>query len=347
MERSTDLRQLRYFLAVADAGQLTAAAAVLGIRQPPLSQQIAALERQLGLRLFDRHAKGVTLTEGGRLVAADARRLLDEFAAMRSRVDAVARGQRGVLQLAFTSSAAAHAFTPQALRACRRRHPAIEWLVSESNAADITAGVADGRLHCGFLRAPVAWPEGVLMRTLLREPMVAAIPLDHRLAGRRTIALSDLHEQPLILVRRPGAPGLYANLLDRCLEAGARPRVVAEVERMMTGLNLAAAGVGLTVVPASMKGALGGALVYRDFVRGVDLDAPLTLLYRADRHEGALASFVALVGELSAAMPGAPAREEVRRAAGARARRARGRDAATPFDDADDAAGAAWCRVSR
>ena len=78
MKDTTDLRQLRYFLAVADAGQLTAAAAALGIQQPPLSQQIAGLERQLGLRLFDRHAKGVTLTEGGRLVAAEARRLLVE-----------------------------------------------------------------------------------------------------------------------------------------------------------------------------------------------------------------------------------------------------------------------------
>jgi DNA-binding transcriptional LysR family regulator len=321
MERTMDLRQLRYFLAVADAGQLTAAAARLGIQQPPLSQQIAALERQLGMRLFDRHAKGVTLTEGGRLFATEARRLLDDFAAMRSRVDAVARGQRGVLQVAFTSSAAAHAFTPQALRACRQRHPAIEWVVSESNAAEITEGVASGRLHCGFLRVPVAWPEGVQMRTLLREPVVAAIPLDHPLAGRRTIALPDLHGQPLILVRRPGAPGLYANLLERCREAGAVPRVVAEVERMMTSLNLVAAGVGLTVVPASMKGAHGDTLVYRDLARGVGLDAPLTLLYRTDRQEGALASFVALVGELSAGTPGALSRDRAARPATVRIRR--------------------------
>jgi DNA-binding transcriptional LysR family regulator len=303
MERTIELRQLRYFVAVADAGQLTAAALHLGIQQPPLSQQIAALERQLGLRLFDRHAKGVTLTDGGRLFAIEARRLLDDFSAMQSRLGALARGQRGVLQVAFTSSAAAHAFTPRALRACRQRYPAIEWVVSESNAAEITDGVASGRLHCGFVRAPVAWPEGVLMRTLLREPVVAALPLDHPLAGRRTISPRDLHGQPLILVRRPGAPGLYANLLECCRQAGAEPRVVAEVERMMTSLNLAAAGVGLTVVPASMKGAHGHALAYRALDPGAGLDAPLTLLYRADRHEGALASFVALVAELSAGPP--------------------------------------------
>jgi DNA-binding transcriptional LysR family regulator len=324
MERTMDLRQLRYFLAVADAGQLTAAASVLGIQQPPLSQQIAALERQLGMRLFDRHAKGVALTEGGRAFALEARRLLADFAAMQSRVDALARGQRGVLQVAFTSSAAAHAFTPQALRACRQRYPGIEWVVSESNAAEITEGVASGRLHCGFLRVPVARPEGVLMHTLLHEPVVAAVPLDHPLAGQPTIEVRDLHEQPLILVRRPGAPGLYANLLERCREAGARPRVVAEVERMMTSLNLVAAGVGLTVVPASMKGAHAQALVYRDLARGAGLDAPLTLLYRADRQHGALASFVALVGELSVELAsqrsGRPGAARRRRATAVRGR---------------------------
>jgi len=294
-----DLRQLRYFLAVADAGQLTAAAARLGIQQPPLSQQVAALEHQLGMRLFDRHPKGMRLTDAGRVLAQEARRLVDDFEAMQARVEALARGQRGVLQVAFTSSAAAHAFTPQTLRACRKRYPAIEWVVSECNAAEITDGVSTGRFHCGFVRVPVARPEGVLALTLLREPVVVALPLDHPLAERRTVRLHDLHEQPLILVRRPGAPGLYANLLEACHAAGAVPRVVAEVERMMTSLNLVAAGVGLTVVPASMKGAHDKAIVYRDLLGPTQLDAPLTLLYRADRHQGALASFVALVGELA------------------------------------------------
>lgn len=294
-----DLRQLRYFLAVADAGQLTAAAAHLGIQQPPLSQQIAALEQRLGMRLFDRHPKGVTLTDGGRLLALEARPLLAEFEAMQARLGAAARGERGVLQVAFTSSAAAHSFTPQTMRACRQRYPDISLAVSEGSAADITAGVASGGLHCGFVRVPVASPQGVSMRALLSEPVVAALPIDHGLAQRRTVRLQDLHDQPLILVRRPGAPGLYANLLDRCSQVGVAPRVVAEVERMMTGLNLVAAGMGLTVVPTSMKGTHEGSIAYRDLPRSAQLDAPLTLLYRADRHHGALASFVTLIADLA------------------------------------------------
>jgi DNA-binding transcriptional LysR family regulator len=244
----------------------------------------------------------VTLTDGGRVFEQEVRRLVADFDAMQSRVSALARGHSGVLQVAFTSSAAAHSFTPQALRACRKRYPQIEWVVSENNAAQITEGVASGKLQCGFVRVPVARPEGVVMHTLLREPVVVALPIGHPLSERRTIRLKDFDGQPLILVRRPGAPGLYANLLDACKEAGAVPRVLAEVERMMTSLNLVAAGAGLTVVPASMKGTHEQAIIYRDLPRGVKLDAPLTLLYRADRNQGALANFVALVVELSLEM---------------------------------------------
>jgi DNA-binding transcriptional LysR family regulator len=296
-----DLRHLRYFLAVADAGQMTAAAAALGLQQPPLSQQIRALEGELGLRLFERHPKGMALTDAGRSFEADARRLVEAADALQRRMKALAAGEQGRLQLAFTSSAAAHAFTPRALRECRRRHPGIDWTIAERNAAEITEAVADGRLHCGLLRAQVAEPPDVVHRELLREPVVVALPSDHALARRARIAPEDLHDEPLILVRRPGAPGLYANLLALCHARGAVPRVVAEVERMMGNLNLVAAGVGLSIVPASMQHVHTDVVAYRPFARGVHLHAPLTVVYRADRLDGALRTFVELLAELAAA----------------------------------------------
>ncbi len=311
-----DLRQLRYFLKAAETGQLTAAADALGIQQPPLSQQIQALERELGMRLFDRHPKGVRLTDGGQVLAREARRLLADFDAMSLRVAAVARGEQGVLQVGFTTSAVAHAFTPLALRACRERYPGITCVVSELNAADITAAVASERLHCGFVRVPVARPEGVAVATLLSEPVVVALPVDHPLAGRGVIRLRDFDDEAVILVRRPGAPGLYANLLARCAEAGSSPRVVAEVERMMTGLNLVAAGVGLTVVPASMVGVHPQAVVYRPLPRSARLEAPLSLLHRVDRHEGALRSFVTLVTGLASRFRTPRSRRSTARPAG-------------------------------
>lgn len=296
-----DIRHLRYFLAVADAGQMTAAAAALGLQQPPLSQQIRALEDGLGLRLFERHPKGMALTDAGHSFEADARRLVEAADALQRRMKALAAGEQGRLQLAFTSSAAAHAFTPRALRECRRRHPGIDWTIAERNAAEITEAVADGRLHCGLLRAQVAAPADVVHSELLREPVVVALPSDHALARRARIAPEDLHDEPLILVRRPGAPGLYANLLALCHARGSVPRVVAEVERMMSNLNLVAAGVGLSIVPASMQHVHTDVVAYRPLARGVHLHAPLTVVYRADRLNGALRTFVELLAGLAAA----------------------------------------------
>ena len=311
-----ELRHLRYFVAVAEMGHMTRAAAALGIQQPPLSQQIKALERELGLQLLHRHPKGVTLSDGGRLLLAEARRLLADVEAMTSRMGRIARGVEGVLAVGFTSSAAAHAFTPKALRACRHRFPGIELELSEANAAELTEAVAAGRLHCGFLRVPVSQPAGVVLEPLLQEPAIVAIPVDHALARPRKadapIALRDLHGERLILVRRPGAPGLYANLLALCAAHGVEPSVVAEVDRMMTNLNLVASGVGLSVVPASMRGVHADAIVYRPLPRDAALDAPLTLAFRADRCVGPTATLVALAREIARDEAG-PQRPRARR----------------------------------
>lgn len=299
-----ELRHLRYFAAVADAGHITRAAEQLGIQQPPLSQQIRALESELGLALFVRHPKGVALTDAGRQLRREAARLLDDFEAMRERMAAFAQGRRGRLAVGFTSSAAAHAFTPEALRLCRSRHAEIELVVSENNAAEITEAVAARRLHCGFLRVPVACPRGVVLEPLLQESTVLALPSDHHLAQAPSaettpVSLKQLHGEKLILVRRPGAPGLYANLLAACARQRVQVEVVAEVERMMTNLNLVAAGAGISVVPASMHGVHRQAIVYRPLAASMELGAPITLAYLGADLQGPLATFVGLVREVA------------------------------------------------
>ncbi|MBX3586855.1 MAG: LysR family transcriptional regulator [Ramlibacter sp.] len=293
-----ELRHLRYFLAVAETGHMTRAAETLGIQQPPLSLQIKALEKELGVTLFQRHPKGVALTEAGRLFRTEAQRLIDDVAAMTRRMARVARGEVGQLSVGFTSSAAAHRFTPEALRACRRSHPGVVLSLSEDNAADITEAVASARLHCGLIRVPVSRPAGLVFETLLREPVVVAVPRDHALArrpgARKPVALSELRQDPFILVRRPGAPGLYANLLALCEEQGFQAQVLGEVGRMGTSLNLVAAGAGVAVVPASMQGQHPHAVVYLPLLESARLDAPLTLVYREADCAGAVAGFLVI-----------------------------------------------------
>ena len=290
-----EIRHLRYFLAVAEAGHMTRAAERLGIQQPPLSQQIKALEKSLGMALFHRHPKGVALSDAGRLFEMEARRLVDDMAAMEQRMARVARGELGVLNVGFTSSAAAHTFTPEALRACRRAWPGIALSIREDHAAGITEAVAAGRLHCGLIRVPVSQPEGLTFEVLLREPVLVALPGDHALATRKTaraVSLAELRDEGFILVRQPGAPGLYANLLALCEAQGFRPRIAAEVERMVTSLNLVAAGAGIAVVPASMRGLHPHAVVYLPLADGTPLDAPLTLVYRTADAVGPAAHFL-------------------------------------------------------
>ncbi len=296
-----ELRHLRYFQAVADHGHMTRAAAELGIQQPPLSQQIRGLETELGLALFTRHPKGVSLTDAGRLFQVDARRILGDVAALQRRMAQVAGGLQGELSVGFTSSAAAHRFTPEALRACRAQYPDIALVLGEDNAAGLIDAVAASRLDCGLLRVPVAQPPGLVFEPLLSEGVMVALPLDHRLAAdpAREVSVDDLRGEGLILVRRPGAPGLYANLLRLCEQAGFAPRIAAEVDRMMTNLNLVAAGAGVSVVPMSMAGTHAHAIAYRPLAGAGSLDAPLTLVHRGDVNPGPTATFIALLRRLA------------------------------------------------
>lgn len=300
-----ELRHLRYFVAVAEAGHMTRAAERLGLQQPPLSRQIRQLEQRLGAPLFTRHARGVTPTALGRQFLKEARHVLDAAAAMEQRMTRLAAGLRGLLAVGFTSSAAAHAFTPRVLRACRREHPEIELAIAQHNAAELIEAVDAGRLHFAFLRLPVARPAGLTFETLLSESMVLALPIDHALASRygvdEVVPWPALQGQPLILVRRPGALGLYGELLGLLERLGVAVQVQAEVDRMMTNLNLVAAGAGLSVVPASMQSAQAHSVAYRRLPSAPALQAPITLVFRDDAQPLAKAGFLDLVRRSAAA----------------------------------------------
>ncbi|WP_454721278.1 MULTISPECIES: LysR family transcriptional regulator [Cupriavidus] len=301
-----ELRHLRYFLTVAETGHITRAAEQLGIQQPPLSQQLKALETELGVILFERQPRGVVLTAAGRALRAD---VLDIFARLeqaRQRMQRMARGEEGTLSVGFTSSAAAHKLTPEVLRACRRQHPGITLKLRESNAAEVTEQLASGNLDVALLRAPVERPAGLRFDLLLEEEMVIALPLDHPLLRQRgtaaqgPVSLRALAADDFILVRRPGAPGMYGDLLNVCEQLGFTPRIGMEVERMLSNLNLVAAGAGVSVVPASMAGLNPHGVAYLPMQETDRLRAPLTLVYRENDDDPACAALVALTHRTAA-----------------------------------------------
>lgn len=300
-----DINRLRCFVTVAETGHVTRAAALLGMQQPPLSQKLQALEHELGVRLLDRHAKGVTPTAAGRELLAGARPLLALAARLEERMRRVAAGRAGALAVAFTTSAAAHAFTPRVLRECRATEPEVDLRITEANAAEIIEAVAARRVQVGLLRVPVARPEGVCFEPLFSEPSVLALPVGHPIARQykpaAVVPLEALEGERLILVRRPGAPGLYANLLARLGQLGVAVEVAAEVERMLSNINLVASGSGVSIVPASMRGAHPQSVVYRALPPDPAFAAPVTLVWHRDDGDALTQRFIALVRRMAAA----------------------------------------------
>lgn len=281
-----ELRHLRYFVVVADEGHFTRAAERLGIQQPPLSQQIRALESELGFALFRRHPKGASLTTGGAVFLKEAKAILASVSDGAARALRAASGTEGSLSIGFTSSAAAHPLIPRIVRAYRAAWPSVSLDFREGNAAELT-DAAGSDLDVAFLRQPVGHPPGLVFRQLLKEEMLLVLPTGHPVLKQRAgrgmpvIALAELRDEQFILVRRRGAPGMYSDLVEACERAGFTPHIAVEVDRMLTNISLVAAGAGVSAVPASMRGFHEGSVVYcRIANAGNELAAPLTMVYR-------------------------------------------------------------------
>jgi DNA-binding transcriptional LysR family regulator len=244
-----ELRHLRYFLVVAEERHITRAAARLGLQQPPLSQQIHALEKELGIKLFTRLPRGVELTPAGEGFLEDARALLSGVERATVRARAAAMGQRGRISIGLTTSASLHPGVTRTLRAYADGHTAVSLDLHASSAAGLTEALLREEVQVAIIRAAVARPADLIFEKLAQENMLIALPAKHHLVKRRAsgahapISLRALAGERLILVRRRAAPGMYGNVVDACHKAGFEPLVVAEVEQMLTGINLVAAGV--------------------------------------------------------------------------------------------------------
>ena len=316
-----ELRHLRYFLAVAEHRSFTRAAGALGIQQPPLSQQVRDLERELGYVLFRRLPRGVELTEGGAVFRDEASDILAAVSRGVARGAQAAQGTAGRLTLGFTSSAVTHRLAPELIRRYREAHPAVAREVVEGNAAQLTEAVAAGRLDIAFIRRPVSEQSAIAYHEVAVEKLLVALPARHPVAerarsrGASHVRLRDLAGEAFILVRRPGAPGMYGDLIEACHRVGFAPRVVAEVDQMLTNITLVAAGVGVSVVPASMADIHRDAVFYAAAKDAPELAAPLNLATRIGEASPVVAGFVRFARELAGAARG-PSRS--RPASGAR-----------------------------
>ena len=300
-----ELRHLRYFLAVAEERHITRAAARLGLKQPPLSQQIHALEKELGIKLFTRLPRGVALTPAGQGFLEDARALLSGVERAASRARASAMGQPDRISIGLTTSAALHPGVTRALRAYADTHTAVSLDLHANSAAGLTEALLREEVQVAIIRAVVARPADLVFEKLAQENMLIALPAEHHLVKRRAsgahapISLRALARERFILVRRHAAPGMYSNVVDACQRAGFAPLVVAEVEHMLTAINLIAAGVGISLVPASIREIRQRGIVYCPVLDAPSLVAPLTLIYRRGQAQSIVTDFIKLSRKLT------------------------------------------------
>jgi DNA-binding transcriptional LysR family regulator len=257
-----ELRQLRYFVAVAEELHFRRAAERLHISQPPLSQQIRALEVELGFALLVRTRRRVELTAAGEAFLRDARTLLAELDGAVARARRIDAGQTGRLRISFVGSAL-FSIIPGTVERFRAARPGVEIGLRERPTVDQLRAVRAGGSDVGLVRPPIEHDGELRVQTVLRERTVAALPAAHPLAALRRVPLRRLAAEPLVLFPRAQAPGFHDLLIDSLAGAPAAPRVIQYAPEMLTIIGLVAAGTGVSLVPASVRRLALDGVTYR------------------------------------------------------------------------------------
>jgi DNA-binding transcriptional LysR family regulator len=252
-----EMQQLRYFVAVADAGKVTAAARDLHVAQPSVSKQLRKLETELGAPLFERGKTGVALTAAGQILLPWAKRVLTDLEGARSDVAGLASLERGRLSIGATPSLST-VLLPRVLAAFHSEHPGITLNVLEAGSGDLVERLAMGGLDLALVILPVPREELFDTTPLLREELVLAVAKRHPLAQRKSVRVSELRGVPLVMFRE--GYDLRSATIAACEQAGFHPTFAIEGAEMDGVLRMAAAGVGVAVVPR-MVVEKGGPLV--------------------------------------------------------------------------------------
>lgn len=293
-----DTRKLTAFVAVAEELHFGHAAKRLHISQPPLSLLIRNLEAELGARLFQRTSRKVELTAPGRVLLEEARTVLASVERAARRTSEAGHGITGTLTIGFITPMI-YAGLPEVLRTFRSRYPNVRLELREAMSDVQVAALEASTLSLGLVAAPLA--NDTLVHTVVnRERLVAALPQRHPLAkSSRAIPLRLLAEEPFVLFPRPSAPGLFDAITGFCRSAGFTPRIDQEAVQSQTIVSLVAAGLGVAIVPESIRGLQRTGVAYRPF-RERSPRVQTLAAWRRDDDSPVLRNFLAVVRELTA-----------------------------------------------
>ncbi len=286
-----DLRDLRCFVAVAEERSFTRAAARLGMAQPPLSRRIQTLEEAIGAALI-RRERPLALTDAGRFLLEQAQALLaraDDLPAAVRRMD---EGRRRLFGIGFVGSTL-YGPLPRAIKRFREHEPNVEVSLVELSTHQQREALRVGRIDVGFGRLDLGDDAEVMRRVLVWERLVCATARTHSFAARTEISLREVADEPFLLYPGRPRPSFADQVLAIFHAAGLSPRVVLEANEVQTAVGLAAAGVGVTLVPQSVQRLRGEELAYTP-VSEETARSPLIVSHRTEDRSTLLRRFLEL-----------------------------------------------------
>lgn len=289
-----NLRLLKYFGVLADELHFGRAAARLHISQPPLSQQIRLLEEELGTPLFERSHHRVELTVAGRTLKEQVPLVFEQFERALDLARQAGRGQLGELAIGMISSVMVGAF-PEALNLFRKRYPDVQWHLHEMTPAAQLKALKEKRIDVCVFRCRHDDPE-LHSELLMNEPIRAVLPVSHPLAAKPTLAPSDLAAEPFVVLKLKHSQ--FANFLyQSCVKAGFTPQIQQQVIEVQTLLSLVKAGIGVTIIPASLEQLAPDGIMFRRLEPALP-EVPLYVTCRADDRSPVLKLFLDTLHEL-------------------------------------------------
>ncbi|MEM1255053.1 MAG: LysR substrate-binding domain-containing protein [Cyanobacteria bacterium P01_H01_bin.21] len=282
-----ELRHLRYFLTVADTLNFSRAAARLNMAQPPLSQQIQALEKELGVTLFERNRRPLQLTYAGKAFLPEVQAVMTQVDRASRIAQQANRGEVGQLTIGF-NSAAMQTVLPTILKSFREQFPLVNLNLCELDSQLQLKQLSNNQIDCGFLHSHQR--ENLHYQVLLKEPLVVALPEDHPLVVQQVIDLKLLKNEPFILPPPTMGQSFYHQVIDLCETHGFTPTIIQKARLLQTVLGLVVSGMGIALVPVSMQNLQRTGVVYRNLHHTLELET--LLVWKQDSPSPVLEHFL-------------------------------------------------------
>ncbi|MFT8321970.1 MAG: acetoin biosynthesis transcriptional regulator AlsR [Bacillus sp. (in: firmicutes)] len=280
-----ELRQLQYFITVAEELHFGKAAIRLNMTQPPLSQQIKHLEEELGFPLLHRSNRAVELTTAGNVFLNQARAVLNQLDRAVEHARHTARGELGKIVIGFVGTAS-YEILPPAISEFRSMYPSVDIELRQLSKPDQVRALLDGDIDIGFLHPPVESNE-LICRSIKKSNCIFAIPKNHPLAAKSTVSIKDIANEPIISLAEEAWSTLYINFIRLCENHGFSPNIVQESTEYQMVIGLVTAGIGIAVVPHSAKRLFNLDVVYKAIDQD-DLVAEWIISYKRENQNPAL-----------------------------------------------------------